>query len=127
MAVRKVKKANSAKKALEGKRVTKKVDIKEAGKTVNQVEIPGAKPPLMDGIIPNSTGKVPPAGFATIASGLGVTLNMDNYQSARLDVYIMRNVPDDEKVIQDEYEKMHKLVNAEIEAQSEAVFEMVEE
>lgn len=43
--------------------------------------------------------KTPPSGMCTVGFGKGITLNMGDYQSARLDLFIIRNVPDNEESI----------------------------
>jgi hypothetical protein len=102
---------------------TKKVAITSKGKTVKEAEISASKPPVMDGVQPKKRPvEQTPQGYATIALGQGVTLNMDNFQSARLDVFIQRNVVDDDDTIKDEFSKMSELLQREIEKQSAELY-----
>lgn len=69
--------------------------IKKVGKT-DKKKI--AEKEVQSGVLDISIPKAPPIGYVTIAMQKGVTINMGNYQSARLDVFIARNVPDDENL-----------------------------
>lgn len=100
---------------------TKKVAITKGKEKVREVEMPVSDiPELQDGIMPTNS-KVkdkPPVGYATIGASLGATINVGDYQSARIDVFIQRNVVDNDSVIRDEYTKITDMLQKEIERQS---------
>jgi hypothetical protein len=102
---------------------TKKVAITKGKEKVREVEISTSTPPVMDGVQPKKRPvEQTPQGYVTIAVGQGVTLNMDNFQSARLDVFIQRNVVDDDSIIRDEFESMANMLQKEIERQSSELY-----
>jgi hypothetical protein len=126
----KVKKSNKAAKAGEKKKAiqksmapkTKKVSVRNSeGRVIN-----AATGETQDGIQPTNVKlkEKPPEGFATIGLAKGVTLNMGEYQSARIDVFIQRNVKDDDAVILDEINKISEMLNAELERQSAELDDM---
>jgi hypothetical protein len=105
-------KASKAKKVS----VTKGKD-KEVTKEVNIPTTDVAE--IQDGVQPKKRPvEQTPEGYATIAYGLGATINMGDFQSARIDVFIQRNVKDDDAVIQDEFKNISELLQTEIERQS---------
>lgn len=75
---------------------------------------------IQDGVMPTNVKykESPPLGYATIGLALGCTLNVGDYQSARIDVFIQRNVKDDDEVIRDEYQHMSEMLQIELERQS---------
>lgn len=99
---------------------TKKIDVKKSGETVREVEVPVSdNPELQDGVQPRSkVGTVAPPGTATVGLSLGCTLNMGDFQSARIDVFIQRNVADNEETIKDTMEEISDLLHGELERQS---------
>jgi hypothetical protein len=95
---------------------TKKVNSKHVDK-----EIPVSEErDVQDGIMHTNTKvkEKPPEGYATVGLALGATLNVGDYQSARIDVFIQRNVKDEDEVIETEYIKMGETLQKEIERQS---------
>lgn len=50
--------------------------------------------------------RTPPDGFVTIGLSKGVTLNMGNYQSARIDAFLIKNVPNNEEAIEEGFNKI---------------------
>lgn len=59
-----------------------------------------------------------PEGKATVGLSVGITLNMGDYQSARIDVFMQRNVDDDEVSIKDALTEISDLLHEEIERQA---------
>jgi hypothetical protein len=91
-----------------------KTVVKEVEMPVNDVR------ELQDGIMPTNS-KVkdkPPVGYATVGLNLGATLNMGDFQSARIDVFVQRNVVDTDEAIKDEFANLSELLQAEIQRQS---------
>lgn len=103
------------KKALQP--LTKKVEVKN-GKP-KEIPISDIKE-IQDGVMPTNVKykENPPLGYATIGLALGCTLNVGDYQSARIDVFIQRNVKDDDEIIRDEYQHMSEMLQIELERQS---------
>lgn len=100
---------------------TKKVAITSGKKVVREEEIPVSDvAELQDGIQPTNTKlkDKPPVGYATVGMALGATINVGDYQSARIDVFIQRNVVDDDAVIQDAYNDISEVLQNEIQRQS---------
>ena len=75
---------------------------------------------IQDGNSPRSKlGGGAHPGLAVVGIGKGITLNMGDYQSARIDVFIQRTVEDDNEVIQATILEIDELLQEEIERQSE--------
>jgi hypothetical protein len=107
---------------------TKKVAITSKGKTVKEKEISASTPPVIDGVQPKKKPiEQTPQGYATIAMSLGITLNMENFQSARIDVFIQRNVKDNDEVIKDEMANIKSLLQSELEKQSAELYDSIED
>jgi hypothetical protein len=104
-----------------------KVDVKRSGETVRQVDIPPAEDrELMNGDMlnaskPTSSRTVPPDGYVTLGLSLGATLNVGDYQSARVDVFMLRNVRDDSAYIDASYTEMGQRLNAEVQRQAQII------
>lgn len=100
---------------------TKKVAVTNAQKeVVKEVEMPiSDNPEIQDGVTPRSKlGGTTPEKKATIGLSLGCTLNMGDYQSARIDVFIQRNVDDTDEAIKDGLDEISNLLHDELERQS---------
>ena len=99
---------------------TKKVSITNKGVKVREVEIPiSDNREIQDGVSPKSKlGNGAHEGLAVVGFSKGVTLNMDNYESARIDVFIQRTVVDDDEVIRDTILEIDEILQDEIERQS---------
>ena len=102
------------------KRPIKKVPITKSGSTVREVEMEVSNnPEIQDGVSPRSkTASKVPEGFATVGLSLGCTLNMGDFQSARIDVFIQRTVPDTDEHIKDGIEEISEMLHSELERQS---------
>lgn len=100
------------------KKPIKKVAVTKPGEDAREVEME-VNPSVQDGVSPRSKlgGKTEP-GKATIGLSIGATLNMGDYQSARIDVFIQRNVDDTEEAIKDGLDEISVLLHSEIERQS---------
>lgn len=112
------KKAKPVRKA--PARKTKEVDIIKDKKVVRKKKINVSdRAEVLDGVYPtsNKLQKQPPEGYATVGMGIGATINMGDYESARVDVFIQRNVKDDDRVLQDAYRDMGELLNNELQEQ----------
>ena len=111
--------AKAKKKALQP--LTKKVEVKNG----EPKEIPISDiAEIQDGVMPTNVKykEKPPLGYATIGLALGCTLNVGDYQSARVDVFIQRNVKDDDDVIRDEYKKISEMLQVELERQAALIY-----
>lgn len=88
-----------------------------------EVEIPVTdNKEIQDGVQPRSKlGNSPHEGLAVVGSSLGVTLNMGDYQSARIDVFVQRTVKDDDEVILDTFQEIQEMLQDEIERQSSLI------
>ena len=84
---------------------------------------------IQDGVMPTNVKykEKPPLGYATIGLALGATINVGDYQSARIDVLIQRNVKDDDEVIRDEYKNMSEMLQTELERQSAILLDGIDE
>lgn len=111
----------AVKKAVKKNVPTKKVAITKGKEKVREVEMPVSDiAELQDGIMPTNS-KVkdkPPVGMVTIGMSLGATINVGDYQSARIDVFIQRNVIDNDDNIRFQYENLSDMLQKEIERQS---------
>jgi hypothetical protein len=91
------------------------------------VDIPPAEDrELMNGDMlnaskPTSSRTVPPDGYVTLGLSLGATLNVGDYQSARVDVFMLRNVRDDSAYIDASYTEMGQRLNAEVQRQAQII------
>lgn len=101
-------------------RKIKKIAVNKGGKLDREVDIPlSDNPEIQDGVNPRSKlGKATPEGQATVGLSVGATLNMGDFQSARIDVFIQRSVPDNEEAIKDGLDEISELLHSEIERQS---------
>ena len=105
------------------KRPTKKLAVSKSGAISREVEVE-VNPNVQDGVSPRSKlGGATPEGYATVGLSLGCTLNMGDYQSARIDVFIQRNVPDTEEHIKDGIEEISEMLHSELERQSAILME----
>lgn len=120
-------KINSQRKAIEkeldkkSKPKSKKVAITSGKTTTGEVSVDIAdNRELQDGIQPTNVKlkDKPPQGYVTIGNAVGVTLNMGDYQSARIDVFIQRNVPDNNTSIKEGFEEINELLMDEVQRQS---------
>jgi hypothetical protein len=111
-----------------GKKAPKKkksVDINEGKLKVGEQDIDVFDPEIKDGDMLNdlrasvNQAKAKQTGkFATVGLSMGVTLNVGDYQSARVDLYISRNVPDNDKSIDKAIGEISTKILEEIERQS---------
>lgn len=102
------------------KKPTKKLAITKGKKTEREIEIPIGNPEVQDGI--NPKGKVSanvPLGYVTIGTQIGATINMGDFQSARIDVFIQRNVEDNDESIQEGLDDISDKLHEELSRQSE--------
>ncbi|MMZ46496.1 hypothetical protein D1872_81130 [compost metagenome] len=102
---------------------TKSVSITNGKDTVREVDIPVSdNPEIRDGDMLNAAKaemmRVPSnTGFATVGLGFGATINMGDYESARIDAFIIRNVPDNPTSIKKAMNEIQTLLAKEIERQ----------
>ena len=59
-------------------------------------------------------GTVPAEGYATISLSIGGTFNMGDYESARIDVSVTRNVEDSDEKVQEGYRHAGDLLKDEL-------------
>lgn len=103
------------------------IDVKSRGETVRKVNIPASKDKevqngdILNAQKPSNSRTVPPDGHVTIGLSLGATLNVGDYQSARVDVFMIRNVPDTPEDIDQNYSEMGKRLTDEMVRQSALV------
>ena len=102
----------------------KKVTVDRAGEKGYDVEIPVEDEEIQDGDMLNQMKadmtKIPQqTGFATVGLSLGATINMGDYQSARVDCFIIRNVPDNDKTISKAYTDISRKLSDELSRQIE--------
>lgn len=99
---------------------TKKVAVTNKGETVREIEIPiSDNREIQDGVSPRGKlGSKAVEGKAIVGLSKGVTLNMGDFQSARIDVFIQRTVTDDEQVLRDTLLEIDEVLQDEIERQS---------
>lgn len=98
---------------------TKKVPIMDGKKVVKEVEMPISDiAEMQDGVMPTVPKQNAPQGYASVSLAIGCTLNMGDYQSARIDAFIQRNVPDTDEDIRDAYSKIGDMLHSELERQS---------
>lgn len=96
----------------------KKVPVKENRVETREVDVT-TNPNIEDGVSPRSKlGKATPKGKALIGLSLGVTLNMGDFESARVDVFIQRNVDDDDESIQEGLADISELIHDELQKQA---------
>ena len=101
----------SPKKPVAIQRHVGKGDAREVDVTTN--------PNIEDGVSPRSKlGKATPKGKALIGTSLGVTLNMGDYESARVDVFIQRHVDDDDESIKEGLAEISELLHEELQNQA---------
>lgn len=101
------------------KKPTKKVAVVKGRETSREVEMEVENVNVQDGVNPRSKlGTQAQVGKAVIGLSLGATLNMGDYQSARIDVFIQRTVEDDEDIIRDEMERISETLHDELARQS---------
>lgn len=62
-----------------------------------------------------------PEGKATVGLSKGVTLNLGNYQSARISCWISRTVNEDDKTVMDTLADISQLIDEQIEFESEEI------
>lgn len=103
-------------------RPTKKVPVtKDKGQTVvREVEMEVAENrEIQDGVMSNSKlGGTAQRGKATVGLSLGMTLNMGDYQSARVDVFIQREVEDTDGTIDEGLHDISDKLHEELERQA---------
>lgn len=105
---------------------TRKVEVTNPQKEViKEVEVPIKNAEVKDGVFPShlGTSKSVINGYATVGLSNGVTLNVGNYESARIDCFIQRTVEDTPENIKDTFGEMHKLIQEEIEHQASYLIE----
>lgn len=96
----------------------KAVPIKQNREEVREVDVT-TNPNIEDGVSPRSKlGKATPQGKALIGLSLGVTMNMGDFESARVDVFIQRNVDDDDDSIKEGLAELSELIHEEIQNQA---------
>jgi len=104
---------------------TKKVEVTKFGDKMGDKEIPiSDNPEIQDGVPSSNLKNNPPKGYATIGLSKGITLNMGDYQSARIDVFIQRNVPDTDEAIKAGLDDINEKLTEEIVRQSEELDDM---
>jgi hypothetical protein len=102
---------------------TKAVDIKEGKLKVGEQDVTINDPEVQDGDTMTALRKSlqetkKQSNLATVGLSMGVTLNVGDYQSARVDLFISRNVPDNEKSIDKAIDEISTKILAEIENQT---------
>ena len=110
------------KKPIKKKTPTKKVAITKGKdkEVVREVEMSVSENrEVQDGANPKSKlGGGAHPGHAVVGLSKGVTLNMGDFQSARIDVFIQRTVVDDDDTIRDTLVEIDEILQDEIERQS---------
>lgn len=106
-------------KPLKKAKKTKNLEVTSGKKIVKEKEIPINKKGAQDGVLPHSkVSKTVPEGFATVGLQIGATINMGDFQSARIDVFMQRNVPDTHDEILEGYEEISEILHEELARQS---------
>lgn len=98
------------------------------GVIVREVDTSGGDPEIQDGDMRttrNTTMSTVPAntGFCTVGLQLGATINMGDYNSARIDAFITRNVPDNDKSISQAIDQIGKKLQTEVSRQADLLSE----
>lgn len=98
------------------------------GVVVREVDTSGGDPEIQDGHMRTSrtsTMSTVPAdtGFCTVGLQLGATINMGEYNSARIDAFITRNVPDNDRSISQAIEQIGKKLQTEVSRQADLLSE----
>lgn len=103
---------------------TKKVAVTKGKEKVREIEIPiSDNKEIQDGVPPKSKLTNAPKGYASISLNIGCTLNMGDFQSARIDVFIQRNVVDTEETIKDGMNDISDILHDELARQSDLLGE----
>lgn len=107
------------------KKKTKTVPVMDGKKLKKEVKIPiSDNREVQDGI--TSKGKVSnvvPVGYAGIGLQLGATINLGDFQSARIDVFIQRNVEDTNESIEAGLEEISDILHEELARQADLLSE----
>lgn len=95
----------------------KSVSVKNGGIETREVDVT-TNPNIEDGISPRSKlGKATPEGKAVVGLSLGVTLNMGDFESARVDVFIQRHVSDTDDDIEEGLAAISEMLHEELQKQ----------
>lgn len=95
---------------------------------VREVDTSGGDPEIQDGDMRTtrtSTMSTVPAntGYCTVGLQLGATINMGDYNSARIDAFITRNVPDNDASISKAIDEIGRKLQIEVSRQAELLSE----
>lgn len=109
------------------KKPTAKVPVKKGATVKKEVPVTVNDPEVKSGEMSTFSHKTPPQGYVTVGLSKGVTINMGNYQTARVDCFIIRNVPDSDEHIESCFTDINEKLTAEIESVTEQLEEWMDD
>lgn len=102
---------------------TKKVEVKSQGSKAREIEIPVSdNTEIQDGVQPKGNMNFNQSSdVAIVGLSLGATINMGDFQSARVDVFIQRPVANNDEAILQAQENIAEILHDELQRQSELI------